>query len=77
MANPLYNELNGNIQNGSQFPQQQSFQDQFANFVRQFQNSRSMSPQMIVQQLLQSGQMTQEQFNQYSQMANFLTGRRQ
>ena len=77
MANPLYNELCGNLQNGVQNPQPPSFQEQFANFARQFQGPGSMNPQAIVQQLLQSGRMTQEQFNQYSQMANFLTGRRQ
>lgn len=76
MANPLYNELCGNLQNSRQTAQPPSFQEQFASFAKQFQGPGSMNPQMIVQQLLQSGRMTQEQFNQYSQMANFLTGRR-
>lgn len=71
MANPLYNDLCGNLQNGVQNQQPPSFQEQFANFARQFQGPGSMNPQAIVQQLLQSGRMTQEQFNQYSQMANF------
>jgi len=33
-------------------------------------------PRQKVQELLQNGQMTQEQFNQLSQMADQLTGRR-
>lgn len=74
MANPLFNELNGKIQNGP--VPQPSFQEQFLNFARQFNASGQMSPQMVVQQLMQSGRMSQEQFQQYSQIANMITGRR-
>ena len=74
MPNPLYNELCGNIQNGP--VSQPSFQEQFLNFAQQFNRPGQMSPQAIVQQLVQSGRMSQEQFQQYSQIANMITGRR-
>lgn len=44
-------------------------------FLSQFNQFRSMfngNPQAQVQNLINSGQMTQEQFNQYAQMANQL-----
>lgn len=46
----------------------QNFMNQFNQFKQQF--GSSQSPQQIVQQLLDSGKMTQEQFNQLGQMAN-------
>ncbi len=54
----------------------------FANFINQFNQFRQnfmqsgMNPQQKVQELLNSGQMTQEQFNQLRGMANQITGRR-
>lgn len=48
---------------------------QRGDFVTQFNNFRSMfngNPEARVKQLLQSGQMSQEQFNQFAQMANQL-----
>lgn len=71
MANPLYEELSAKNQNGLQQPTMQQFYD----FVRQFQQSGGGNPQMMVQQLLNSGRMSREQFNQCCQMANLLTGR--
>lgn len=38
--------------------------------VKRMQQSFRGNPQEEVQRLLQSGQMTQEQFNKYAQMAN-------
>lgn len=38
--------------------------------VRRMQQTFRGNPQEEVQRLLQSGQMTQEQFNRYAQMAN-------
>ena len=38
--------------------------------VRRMQQTFRGNPQEEVQRLLQSGQMTQEQFNKYAQMAN-------
>lgn len=57
MANNLYNQLNSSNQN---------LVDRF----NEFRNNLQGDPQRIVQQLLQSGRMTQAQFNQLSQMAN-------
>lgn len=61
MANPLFNGPMqfgpfGNIQNTIQ---------QF----NQFQSTFQGNPQQKVQELLQTGQMSQQQFNQLSQMA--------
>lgn len=53
----------------------------FANFMTQFNQFRQnaqqngINPQQQVQNLLNSGQMTQEQFNQLRDMANLITGR--
>ena len=57
MANNLYNQLNSSNQN---------LVDRF----NEFRNNLQGDPQRIVQQLLQSGRMTQAQFNPLSQMAN-------
>lgn len=51
-----------------QIPMNSSFANMMSQFNR-FKNSFSGNPQQQVQQLLNSGQMTQEQFNQLSQMA--------
>lgn len=58
--NPLYNMLNQNNNN--------DLISRFAEFKRTFQGN----PQQQVQQLLNSGKMTQAQFNQLSAMANQL-----
>lgn len=66
MSNPLFNQFN-------QHPMPQN------NFMSQLQQFGQMvhgDPRQIVQDLIQSGQMTQDQFNQYSQMANQILGRR-
>ncbi len=52
----------------------QRFQQQFNMFAQNFNQQSQMTPQQKVQQLLDSGQMSQEQFNQFSQMANAITG---
>lgn len=46
----------------------QNFMNQFNQFRQTFNGQQN--PQQMVQQLLNSGRMTQEQFNQLSQMAN-------
>lgn len=63
MANPLYNLLNGTTSQGG-------IQQQFDNFRRTVQGD----PKAMVQQLMNNGQMSQQQFNQLSQMANLLKG---
>lgn len=52
-----------------------NFQNQFNAFRQQVMN-QGINPQMQVQQLLMSGQMSQDQFNQLRMMANMITGRR-
>lgn len=50
----------------------QNFQNQFNQFKQQIGNQ---NPQQMVQQLLDSGRMSQQQFNQLRQMANQIMGR--
>lgn len=50
----------------------QNFQNQFNQFKQQIGNQ---NPQQMVQQLLDSGRMSQQQFNQLSQMANQIMGK--
>lgn len=57
--NPIMNAF-GNMQN---------FMQQFNAFKQNF-NQQGMNPQMIVQNMLNNGQMTQSQFNQLSAMAD-------
>ena len=65
MPNPLYNSLAANTQ---------AFNDGgFSNFINEFNNFRKSfkgNPKQKVQELLNSGRMSQEQFNMLSQMAN-------
>ena len=58
MANPIYNLFNRKPQN-----------NMLAQF-QQFRNSFKGDPRQQVQELLNSGKMSQEQFNRLSQMAN-------
>ena len=53
----------------------QNFQQNFMNFANQVRQS-GVSPEQTVRELLNSGRMTQEQFNQFSAIANQLTGRK-
>ena len=52
-----------------------NFQNQFNAFKQQFNMQNNISPQEKVQQLLNSGQMTQQQFDQLREMANKITGK--
>lgn len=52
----------------------QNFQQNFLNFANQIKQS-GQSPEAAVRELISSGRMTQEQFNQFSNIANQLTGR--
>ena len=51
----------------------QMFLQKFKEFATQFQNNKINPPQMV-QQLLNSGKMSQAQFNQYRDMANQILG---
>ena len=59
MANRLYN----------QFGRQNNPLEQLAQQAREFQKQFNGSPRQEVERLLQTGQMSQSQFNQYSQIA--------
>ena len=64
MANPLFDMLNPNAQANS-------MQSQFD----QFKATVNGDPEAIVKNLLNTGRMTQQQFNQLPMMANALTGK--
>ena len=59
MANRLYN----------QFGRQNNPLEQLAQQAREFQKQFKGSPRQEVERLLQTGQMSQAQLNQYSQVA--------
>lgn len=63
MSNPLYQMMNVNNQGNLSLIQR----------FMQFRNSFSGNPQQMVQQLLNSGKVSQEQYNQAVQMANQLS----
>lgn len=59
---------------GQQFGGFNNFMNQFGAFTQQFNQTAQLSPQQIIQQKIQNGQITQEQFNAVAQMANSLMG---
>jgi hypothetical protein len=61
MANPLYNMFGGNAPMN---PMAQLVRD-----AKNFRKSFTGNPKDEVQRLLNSGQMSQQQFNQFSQIA--------
>lgn len=70
MANPLFSRFN---QNGSNFAGSRGPMNNMMGLMQRFQQFRNNfqgDPREQVQQLLNSGQMSQEQFNQLSQMAS-------
>jgi len=67
MGNPFYGKFGNNNNNNNQF----------ANLIKQFNQFKKSikgDPKQQVQELLNSGQMTQEQFNQIQGMARQLQG---
>ena len=71
MPNSLFNRFNQNVSNfnmqsGGPVGNMMNLVGRF----QQFKNSFQGDPRAQVQQLLNSGQMSQEQFNQLSQMAS-------
>lgn len=60
MANPYFNSLNS----------QQNGIEQIINEVNNFRNNFKGDPRAQVEMMLRSGQLSQEQFNQYAQVAN-------
>lgn len=65
MGNPLFNMFGPQAQNGSPFGNMANLLKQFNQFKSTFRGN----PQEKVQELLNSGQMTQAQFNQLSDLA--------
>ena len=66
MSNPIYNALGGATQNGL---------GNMGSLIRQFNQFKSMfkgDPKQQVQQLLNSGKVSQEDYNRAVQMANQL-----
>lgn len=57
------------------FGSMQNFQQQYGQLQQQMQQYGT-NPQQAVMQLMQSGKMSQEQFNMFAQQATQLTGRR-
>ena len=68
MSNPLYGQFCG----------QQSVNNGFYNFMADFQRLQQMvnNPRQEVERLLQSGAMSQQDFNRFGQMANQMLGRK-
>ena len=64
MINPVLNNLGKFMQNFNAFKQQ--FQQQ----------NQNITPQQKVQELLNSGQMSQQDFNQLRDIANQITGKK-
>ena len=67
MANPLFNALNGQQTNNGF----SSFMDDFRRLQQTVKN-----PRQEVERLLQSGEMSQQDFNRLGQMANQMMGRK-
>lgn len=65
MANPLFNLLGNGSQNVGPISNMQNLVGQ----LNQFKNSLHGDPRQQVQELLNSGRMSQTQYNQLSQMA--------
>lgn len=65
MGNPLFNMFGQNVQNGSPFGNLIGLVGQFNNFRNSFQGD----PEQKVKELLNSGRMSQAQFEQLSQVA--------
>ncbi len=69
MGNSLFEKFQAAPQGGPSMAQQ------FNMFLQGLDPGVRNSPQQTVQQLLNSGRMTQSQFDQFRQIANRLTGK--
>ena len=58
------------------FGGQNGFLQRLNIFGQQFNQKNSCTPEQKVQQMINSGQMTQEQFEQYAEIATRITGHR-
>ena len=65
MANPLFSALGGQQMN----PMAQLVAD-----AKRLQQTMAGNPKQMVEELVKSGRMSQDQFNQYAQIANQVIG---
>lgn len=65
MPNQLYNDMNANR------PQNGGIESTFFGFMNQM---RGQNPRQIINQMVQSGQITQQQLNVVQQKANEISG---
>ena len=65
MSNPLFSALGGHQMN----PMAQLVAD-----AKRLQQTMTGNPKQMVEELVKSGRMSQDQFNQYAQIANQLVG---
>ena len=65
MANNLYQDLNG---------QQMNPMAQLVAEAKRLQQTMTGNPKQMVEELVKSGRMSQDQFNQYAQIANQVIG---
>ena len=68
MPNQLFNQMGG-----GQMPGPMGQMQQFMSAFQQFKQSFQGDPQQEVKRLLNSGQMSQQQYNQLQQMAQQMT----
>jgi DNA-binding ferritin-like protein len=65
MANPLFSALGG---------QQMNTMAQLVADAKRLQQTMNGNPKQMVEELVKSGRMSQDQFNQYAQIANQIVG---
>ena len=65
MSNPLFSALGG---------QQMNQMAQLVADAKRLQQTMNGNPKQMVEELVKSGRMSQDQFNQYAQIANQLVG---
>lgn len=70
MSNPLYGMLNNQLPNN--LGNLSNFMTNFNNFRQTLGNNPSQYAENLVKQMMSSGKISQEQFNQASQMASMI-----
>lgn len=75
--NSIFNDLNNDLNYDpviNKFGGIQSFSQKLQNFAQEF-SKQNLDPRTKVQEMLNSGQMTQSQFDQFRAIANKITGK--
>lgn len=79
MPSQMYNSMNQVPQQNpifQMFGGENNFYSRFNAFANNFYNqNQGLSPEQIVRNKIASGEMTQEQFNRFSNIANIISGR--